>query len=348
MNKIDLRSDTVTKPCAEMRNANLFCEFGDDVYEEDEVVKKLELEIASYFKKESALFFPTGTMANLTALLTWCNRRGSEVIVGNKNHIFLFEQGGASQFGGISYSTVPTQEDGTMKLKDIENAIRESDIHEPITSLIAIENTHNACGGKILPLNYLKSLKNLSNTYQIPIHMDGARLWNALEEYKVDIVESITDCVDSISVCLSKGLGAPLGSLLVGTNDFIQKARRYRKALGGGMRQTGFVASSGLIAFNNFKKHMLKEDHNKAKRISKCLQGLKNFEVQINVETNILFIKINQTKNDAEIIDYLKERNIYLSHWDHHLLRIVIHKDITEEDVDTIIQTFLKLNNELN
>lgn len=347
MSKIDLRSDTLTKPCQKMRNANLFYEFGDDVYEEDEIVKRLETEIANYLKKDSALFFPTGTMANLTALLTWCDKRGSEVIVGNKNHIFLFEQGGASQFGGISYSTIATQEDGTMNIEDIENAIREVDIHETMTSLIAIENTHNACGGKILPLEYLRDLKELANKYKIPIHMDGARLWNALEEYTYQ-PEEILSCVDSVSVCLSKGLGAPMGSLLVGSYSFINKARRCRKALGGGMRQTGFVASAGLVAFDNFKNHILKYDHDKIKKIKKSLQNLKNFEFQKKVETNILFIKINDNIDDEKVINYLKTYNIYLSHWDKHLLRIVIHKDITDEDVDTIIQTFLKLDKSLN
>ena len=341
---IDLRSDTVTKPCEKMRECNLTAMYGDDVNEEDTTVKHLESEISVFFGKEDALFFPTGTMANLTAILCWCEKRGSEIIVGNKNHIYLFEQGGASQFGGVSFSLVKNLDDGTMDLNEIENSIRDDDIHEPITSLIAIENTHNACGGKILPIEFLRNLRKLSQKHNLPIHLDGARLWNALQEYEVE-AKYIVDFVDSFSVCLSKGLGAPMGSLLVGNKSFIKKARRIRKALGGGMRQTGFVASAGLIAFENFKNNILKTDHDYAQILANRIDALDNFELQGKVQTNIFFVKhISQTFSDKQISDYLKERKILVSFWDKNLFRIVIHKDIQEMNISYVASIFTKLN----
>ena len=347
-NPIDLRSDTVTRPTTEMRSSNLHCEYGDDVYEEDPTVFKLESEVANFFGKEKALFFPSGTMANLTALLIWCEKRGSEVIVGNKNHIFLFEQAGAAQFGGISYSVVDNNEDGIMELFDIEKVIREEDIHEPITALIAIENTHNACGGKILPISYLMDLRELSNKYNLPVHMDGARLWNALQEYKEE-PKDIVKNVDSLSVCLSKGLGAPIGSLLLGTEKFINKSRRIRKALGGGMRQTGFIASVGLIALDDFKKGILKKDHERTYKIAKEIKSFTNFKLETNVQTNILFFRINcysysDNYSDSGILNFFKKHNILISLWDKNLFRIVFHRDITDENIDYIMGVFKKLN----
>ena len=256
-----------------MRNSMQNAIVGDDVYGADPTIILLENSVASMFHKESALFFPSGTMSNLTALLTWCDSRGSEVIVGDKSHIFLFEQSGASQFGGISYRTIQNNEDGTMNLHAIKNGIRENDIHEPITRLICIENTHNVCGGKILPLEYISNLRQISNQYSIPIHMDGARIWNAITEYGIEPQEAVKN-IDSISVCLSKGLGAPVGSLLIGTKDFIQNAKRIRKALGGGMRQSGILAAAGLVALNDFRLGILIKDHIKTKKIANELQKL--------------------------------------------------------------------------
>ena len=217
---IDLRSDTVTKPTIRMLKSIVdnFHSVGDDVYEEDIIVQKLQQKLSTMFNKEDALFFPSGTMCNLTSLLSWCNR-GSEIILGNKSHIFLFEQGGAAQYGGIAFHTIPNLEDGTMDIQSVQGAIRDDDIHEPETSLIAIENTHNACGGKVLPVDFLKSMSDIGKTHNIPIHLDGARIWNALQESKLD-AKDIGQYVDSISVCLSKGLGAPVGSVLLG--HFVQ------------------------------------------------------------------------------------------------------------------------------
>ena len=256
MSIIDLRSDTVTLPTCEMREAMSIALVGDDVYCEDPTVQILEKRVAKMFQKESALFFPSGTMSNLTAVLSWCSTRGSEIIVGDNSHMFLFEQAGASQFGGVSLRTVPNLPDGTMNIDTINSAIREDDIHEPVTKLICIENTHNACGGTVLPISFLKELKDLSDKHNIPIHLDGARIWNAIKAMKKEPHE-ISIYVDSLSVCLSKGLGAPIGSLLIGSMGFIIKARRIRKALGGGMRQVGILAAAGIKALDDFETNIL-------------------------------------------------------------------------------------------
>ena len=344
MSYIDLRSDTLTNPCAVMKKANLLATYGDDVYNEDTITKDLEKQIAQFFHKEDALFFPTGTMANLSAVMVWGNRRGSEIILGDKSHIFLFEQGGASQIGGISYHTVPNQEDGTLLFEDLENAIRDDDIHEPTSSLLCIENTHNACGGRVLPYSYLLKLRKFANKHSIPVHMDGARLWNALDIYS-EQPSQIADCVDSISICLSKGLGAPIGSLLVGNKEFIKRAKRIRKVLGGGMRQTGFIACAGLIALDNFKRGILKEDHEKTLILALKINELDRFELVSKVETNIFFFRVNgQSFSDDDIVEFLEKYRVKISLWDKNLFRIVVHKDVSAKNIDFVISIFTKLN----
>ena len=338
--KIDLRSDTVTKPSQEMYNAMFSAEIGDDVYEEDKSVQHLQTTLAEYFGKESALFFPTGTMCNLCALLCWNDKRGSEIIVGDQSHIFLFEQGGASQFGGICMRTLPNKEDGTMDIAKIEKAIRDDDIHEPSTSLICIENTQNACGGKVLKESFLKELRNLSKQHSIPIHLDGARIWNALQETTISPLE-MGSYLDSMSVCLSKGLGAPVGSVLIGSNDFIKKAKRIRKALGGGMRQSGVLANAGLIGFRDFQNGLLKNDHLYTKLIAHEIAKIPGFIPQEKVETNILFVVIDHPNhNEKTVVEFFKTHNILISGWDTNLIRIVLHRNITKEDVEYVLGTF--------
>lgn len=340
--KIDLRSDTVTKPSQDMYNAMFSAEVGDDVYEEDKSVQQLQTTLAEYFGKESALFFPSGTMCNLCALLCWC-WRGCEIIVGEQSHIFLFEQGGASQFGGICMRTLPNKEDGSMELTKIEKAIRDDDIHEPITSLICIENTHNACGGKVLKESFLQELRNLSKQRNIPVHLDGARIWNALQESTISPIE-MGSYVDSMSVCLSKGLGAPVGSVLIGSNDFIKKAKRMRKALGGGMRQSGVLANAGLIGFRDFQNGLLKEDHLYTKLIAHEIAKIPGFIPQEKVETNILFVVIDHpTHNEKTVVEFFKTHNILVSCWDTNLIRIVLHRNITTDDIEYLLGTIQML-----
>ena len=344
--KVDLRSDTLTQPTENMRQAMVSAIVGDDVYGEDMTVKALEKRVACMFQKESALFFPSGTMCNLTAVLTWCSSRGSEIILGDQSHMFLFEQGGASQFGGVSFRTIPNLEDGTMDLSCIESAIRDDDIHEPSTQLICIENTHNVCGGKVLPISFLENLRKISEERGVPIHMDGARLWNALSAMNIQPSE-IACYVDSISVCLSKGLGAPVGSLLVGSEVLIRKATRIRKALGGGMRQSGIIASAGLVALDDFEYGgILIKDHERTRVLADGLTSCKAFEVR-KFDTNILFLDIvlknlssDICKNSSDVCKLLKVHDVFVSAWSPFLLRIVVHRDIDDSGIQHTIEAF--------
>jgi threonine aldolase len=334
---IDLRSDTVTKPTKEMLQSIIdnFEDVGDDVYEEDKVVKELQIRLRVMFNKEDALFFPSGTMCNLTAILCWCNR-GSEIILGNKSHIFLFEQAGAAQYGGVSFHPLQNIQDGTLNIQQVQDAIRDDDIHEPNTSLITIENTHNACGGKVLPLSFLDSIYEIGKKNNIPVHMDGARLWNALQETNLH-PSKMGVYTDSISVCLSKGLGAPVGSVLLGPKGFIQKAKRVRKSLGGGMRQSGILAAAALVALDDFENDILKIDHEHVKMLARELSLLRGFTPQAVVETNILFIDVCLAE---KVVEFMKEQNILISAWAPNLLRVVVHRNITEEDMKKVISAF--------
>ena len=340
---IDLHSDTVTKPTLEMRQAMFEAVVGDDVSREDPTIILLENRIAKMFHKEAALFFPSGTMSNLTAVLTWCSNRGSEFIVGDNSHMFLFEQAGAAQFGGISPRTVPNLPDGTMDLHSIQLAIREDDIHEPKTALICIENTHNACGGKILPRTFLEKIHSLSETHRIPIHLDGARLWNALSAMNANPYQ-ISKYVSSISVCLSKGLGAPVGSVLIGDTLFIEKARRIRKALGGGMRQVGILGAAGLIALNDFESGILILDHLRTLQLAEGLRKIPFLKLQDQIHTNIIFAEVMDEKWNASLLsEKLKEKGICISAWTPRLIRLVVHRDIYDEHIIKIIQAFQEL-----
>ena len=353
MSIIDLRSDTVTLPTCEMREAMSIALVGDDVYCEDPTVQILEKRVAKMFQKESALFFPSGTMSNLTAVLSWCSTRGSEIIVGDNSHMFLFEQAGASQFGGVSLRTVPNLPDGTMNIDTINSAIREDDIHEPVTKLICIENTHNACGGTVLPISFLKELKDLSDKHNIPIHLDGARIWNAIKAMKKEPHE-ISIYVDSLSVCLSKGLGAPIGSLLIGSMGFIIKARRIRKALGGGMRQVGILAAAGIKALDDFETNILEKDHMKTRLLTVAIKKLKAFQLYNEPQTNIIFVNIilydkswGKKKVSYKISEMLKEKSILVSAWSPFKIRIVVHRDITDKDITKIIQSLEEISHYL-
>uniref|UniRef100_A0A6C0E887 Aromatic amino acid beta-eliminating lyase/threonine aldolase domain-containing protein n=1 Tax=viral metagenome TaxID=1070528 RepID=A0A6C0E887_9ZZZZ len=354
MYNIDLRSDTVTQPSDEMRQSVLYCSVGDDVFGEDPTINELQETAAKLFNKESALFFPSGTMSNLAAILSWCPKRSSEIIVGDKSHIFLYEQCGASQFGGVSLRTVPNLSDGSIDMESIGLAIRDDDIHEPITSLICIENTHNACGGQVLPFEFLQNLKMLSLDKNIPIHLDGARIWNALT-YMNKPPQEIGEMVDSLTVCLSKGLGAPIGSLLIGPTELIQKAKRIRKALGGGMRQSGVIGSMGLIALKNFNDGILLHDHNKCKLIADSISQLDSFRIKYNIVTNIIFIDIlsydkswKEESISSEVALLFKEKGIRVSAWSPKVIRIVLHKDINDLQVEYIIKIFIEISNLLS
>ncbi len=258
MNFIDLRSDTVTLPTPAMRQAMAEAEVGDDVYGEDPTVNRLQQLAASLVGKEAGLFVPSGTMSNLAAVLAHCNR-GDEVILGNKSHTYLFEGGGLSALGGVHSCQIPNQPDGTLALEDIQNAIRPNDIHQPPTRLVCLENTHNRCGGVALSPEYTRQVAELARQHNLSLHLDGARLFNAAVAQGVRAKE-LAGPADSVSICLSKGLSAPVGSVLCGSKEFIQRALRIRKQLGGGMRQAGILAAAGIVALETMVER-LADDH---------------------------------------------------------------------------------------
>jgi len=246
MQVVDLRSDTVTLPSDEMRQAMARAELGDDVFGEDPTVNRLERMAAERVGKESALLVTSGTMGNLTSILTHC-RRGEEVILGDQSHTFVYEGGGIAALGGVHPHTIPNQPDGTLRLEDVENAIRPDNVHFPRTKLICLENTHNRCNGAPLTPQYMAAVAALARRHRLNVHLDGARLFNAAVALGVDVKE-LAAPVDSLSICLSKGLAAPVGSVVCGPQAFIAEARRVRKVLGGGMRQAGVLAAAGIVA----------------------------------------------------------------------------------------------------
>jgi len=295
---VDLRSDTVTKPDLEMREVMSRAEVGDDVMDEDPSINALQKEAAELLGKEAALFVPSGTMSNLIAVLNHCQGRGQEIITGEKSHIYKYEQGGAAQFGGVHIALIPNLPDGTFDLTKLKSLNKAYDQHFPITSLVCIENTHNMMGGKILPMDWLDELGSVCKTLKLPIHLDGARLLNAAAALNLP-PSSLTKHCDSVSLCLSKGLGAPVGSVLVGSTDFIKRAHRLRKALGGGMRQAGILAAAGSLALTRYQK-TLSTDHSHAASIVKAVDecGSKKVRVCKPVHTNIILLDCDGVSPD--------------------------------------------------
>ena len=338
---VDLRSDTVTRPNLAMRTAMFEAVVGDDVFGDDPTVHILEKKLAVMFEKESALFFPSGTMSNLAATMSWCGSRGSEMILGDSSHMFLYEQGGVSQIAGVLPRTISNQRDGTINLESIEKAVRQNNIHFPVTELIALEDTHNFCGGRVLPKGYLEAVSSFAKSRDIALHLDGARIWNAATTSKSSLAAA-TKGADSISVCLSKGLGAPSGSVLLGPKDFIERARRCRKALGGGMRQVGILAAAGLQAIADYEAGILVPDHHKARLLANAIAGISGFSVTLDaVETNIVLVNVDGEGGDpTTVAALLKERNILALPFGLRSVRLVTHRDIQDEDVDVVVTAF--------
>ncbi|KAM3591685.1 uncharacterized protein V6R79_005770 [Siganus canaliculatus] len=292
---VDLRSDTVTKPGPVMRQAMAAAEVGDDVMGEDPTINELQVIAADMFKMESTMFVPSGTMSNLIAVMVHCRERGDEIIVGDLSHIHVYEQGGSAQLAGVHATTVNTLPDGTFDLDQLETKIRHGypDPHYPRSRLICVENTHNIQGGRVLPLSFLKEVRALADRYGLSVHMDGARVMNAAVALGVP-PSTILQYTDSVSVCLSKGLGAPVGTLLAGPKDFISRAARCRKALGGGMRQAGILAAAGKVSLLEMVGR-LGEDHRNAKTFAEALLNCDPplFAIDMaTVETNILRFRL--------------------------------------------------------
>ena len=345
MSLIDLRSDTVTKPTAAMRQAMAEAEVGDDVYEDDPTVIKLQDMTAQFLGKEAALFVPSGTMGNLISVLVHCLEFGSEMILGDQCHIHLAEQGGCATVGRIHLRTVPTQRDGTLLLEDIEERIRTAmdDVHFPRTKLVCLENTHNRMGGKVLTVEYIENVAQLCRKYRLKLHMDGARLMNAAVYLNVNPAEFVRSC-DSVSFCLSKGLAAPVGSLILGTKEFIREARRLRKVLGGGMRQAGILAAAGILSLTEMPA-LLKIDHDNARLLAEGLSQIHGCEINpsIDVQTNIVFFGLNSSIiqiNAPTLAKTLKEdHGILISPQGPWKIRCLTHYMITRENIQHVVET---------
>ncbi|MCS7207236.1 MAG: low-specificity L-threonine aldolase [Dehalococcoidia bacterium] len=330
MQPIDLRSDTVTLPTPEMRQAMAAAEVGDDVWGEDPTVNRLEAMAAERLGKEAALFTASGTMSNLLAVLTWC-RRGDEIIVGDQSHMFLNEVGGASALGGVAYHPVPNDERGRLNPGDVERAIRAENIHFPRTGLVCLENTHNRCGGAVLSPEDTQAVADVAHRRDIPVHLDGARLFNAAVYLKVPPAALARD-VDSVCFCLSKGLACPVGSLLCGSKEFIKEARRWRKAVGGGMRQVGILAAAGIVALEKMVDR-LAEDHENARSLGKGLAGIPGIRLDPErVQTNIVIFRWTGGPVQ-EFLSRLAQKGVLASYMGGDQVRMVTHYGITAEDI---------------
>jgi threonine aldolase len=343
---IELRSDTFTLPTSEMLEAITRANLGDDVYGEDHSVNELEAVAAELSGKEAALLVPSGTMANLIAVMAHC-RRGAKVIVGNEADMYLYEAGGASVCGGIIYEPVETQPDGRLLLADVQRAFPE-DLTDPqcaLPELICLENTHNRMGGRVLPLAYLREVQAFARQRAVAFHLDGARIFNAAVALGVPVAE-IASSVDSLQFCLSKGLAAPIGSMVVGTREFIQQGRRVRKMLGGGMRQAGIIAAPGLISLRYMTERLV-EDHYQAARLARGLAMLEGIECDpASVETNIVFFRVSDRRFTLPLfINEARSRGLNVAELGHGRLRAVTHAGITAHDIDCaleIIQSLLR------
>jgi len=333
---IDLRSDTVTLPTLRMRSEMARAEVGDDVYGEDPTVNRLEALAAERVGKDAGLFVTSGTMANLVAMLTFCGR-GDEVILGDQAHTFMYEAGGSASLGGIHHYAIPNQPDGTLDLNQIQKAIRAENVHFPRTRLICLENTQNRCGGVVLSAAYTDAVGELAHEHGLRVYLDGARLFNAAVALQVDASE-LTRGVDAVGFCLSKGLSAPVGSVLCGEAEFVREARRWRKAVGGGMRQAGILAAAGIVALEDMVDRMA-EDHENARLLAEGLAatpgiGLDPQKIQTNI---IYFDVVKPGVSAADVTKGLRGRGVLVSPFSASRIRVVTHYGISREDVERTV-----------
>jgi len=339
MNYIDLRSDTVTKPTPEMREAMAEAEVGDDVYMDDPTINALQAKAAEMLGKEDSLFVPSGTMGNLLALLVHC-QRGDEVIVGDRSHIYMNEAGGMSALGGIYPHPIRNQADGTLALDDIRASIQTEDVHHTITRLICIENTQNVCGGIPLTAEYTAQVGKLAKENGLLFHIDGARIFNAAAALNVNVKE-LTAPADSIMFCLSKGLVAPVGSMLVGTKKFIARARHLRKMLGGGMRQAGVLAAAGLISLEKMTGR-LGQDHARAKTLFEGLKQVKGLKLDASPSSNMIYFDLadHVKLSEVQIMDEMKKRGVLVDAAGPYRFRLVTHYWVEDAGVEQAVKAF--------
>ena len=336
MSMIDLRSDTVTHPTPAMREAMARAPVGDDGFGEDPTINRLEARMADQLGMEAALLVPSGTMSNLVAILTHC-ARGEEIILGDISHVFLSEVGGTAALGGVFPHTVPNRPDGTLPLDLIQAAIRADNIHFPKTRLICLENTQNRCGGAVLTPGYTAEVVALAGRNGLSVHLDGARIFNAAVALGVDARE-LTRGVDSVSVCLSKGLSAPVGSVLCSSKPFIARARKWRKMLGGAMRQAGILAAAGIVALDEMIDR-LAEDHANARRLADGISRIEGLAIDAaRVQTNITFFDlVDERITEADVIAGLREQGILLHHAGPRRFRMVVHYGIGKAEIEQAV-----------
>ncbi|MCK6205945.1 aminotransferase class I/II-fold pyridoxal phosphate-dependent enzyme [Bacillus infantis] len=328
---IDLRSDTVTKPTEEMRKAAYEAEVGDDVYAEDPSIIKLEESAADILGKEAALLVTSGTQGNQAAILTH-TRPGNEILLEAESHIFYYESGAASAFAGVQTRTIAGKR-GEMDPGAIEAAIRGKDQHFPETGLICLENTHNRAGGAAVSVENMEAIHAIARRHNIPVHMDGARLFNAAAALERPVTD-FTRHADTVQVCLSKGLGAPVGSILAGSREFIQSARIWRKRLGGGMRQAGIIAAPGLIALTQMR-HRLHEDHENARKLAEGIQNIKGITVVNQVDTNIIVADVKELGLSSEqFVERLEKEGVRAVTFGPSSVRFTTHFDVSASDIE--------------
>jgi threonine aldolase len=345
MKVIDLRSDTVTHPTAEMRRAMSEAEVGDDVYGEDPTVNRLEEMAAERMGKEAALFTTSGTQGNLIAVLTH-TKHGDEIILGSEAHILWYEVGSASAFGGVILRTISNDKNGRFTLNDIKSTIRDKGIHFPETTLLCLENTHNRCGGAVLTSDYTEEVCKLAHDHCLSVHLDGARIFNAAIALETP-VSSLTGSVDSVSFCLSKGLSAPVGSLLCGRRDFVEKARKFRKMLGGGMRQAGILAAAGIVALETMVDR-LREDHANAQRLAQGLTNIRGISLERNdIPTNIVMFSLSPELSVSGFTRGLENVGVKIGLRGRNLFRAVTHRMVSSEDIGEAVNRIETVCHEL-
>lgn len=340
MKTIDLRSDTVTKPSTEMRRRMFEAEVGDDVYGEDKTVNELQNRVAELFGKEAALFVPSGVMGNQVCIRTHTNP-GDEIITDVDAHIFVYENAAPAALSGVSIKTIQNK-DGVITAEQIKQSIRPKAYYLPVTKLICLENTHGRSGGTVFPIEEIIKIAEIARDNNIKMHLDGARIWNASIASGISL-KKYASFFDSLSVCLSKGLGAPIGSLILGTRAFIEEARVFRKMFGGGMRQVGIIAAAGLYAIENNIERLV-EDHKKAKLLAEGLSDLKSFKINLkNVQTNMVILEIIKEISQNEILNLLRSKGVLLTPEHQESIRAVTHLDVSFAEIEETIKIFHQL-----
>lgn len=328
---IDLRSDTVTRPTAAMRAVMAAAPVGDDVFGDDPTINALQQRVAQLAGKEAALIASSGTQTNLLALLSHC-QRGEEYLVGQEYHTYRYEAGGAAVLGGIVPQPFEVEADGTLNLTAVEKRIKPDDPHFPITKLLSLENTHT---GRVIPQDYMLKARRLCDKHGLKLHLDGARIFNASVATGLSL-QQLAEPFDSVSICFSKGLGTPIGSVLVGSKKFIQRAHRWRKMLGGGMRQAGIVASAMDYALDHHVAR-LADDHMHAQQLHDALAALPGIAVE-PAQTNMVYVNFDSLENAQKVSDYLRENGVFTPR--SQRMRLVTHLDVAQQDITMVVQLF--------